>query len=814
MSHQLATPDHPPSWERDLASEFQSHSPEFPSPHNLFRSPPPTWLAIALDLPPILYTAPEGVQLFSPSWLDLLPSAEQRSHHYDRTIAMHSFQASFLPYDRKFLPTHHLLFHTYIAPAISAPSAAIPRWPDYYPFLLLAEITSYAPPLHLPPYIDVFGPPVSHPHPIAPRSTPLSCHPLSCDWTIHATLFAAPPPSDPSILIHTIDKWLRTAPTGILLLPLSPLTLPHLTALRALPSFTFSIESADDSHTALYFRIPVPDHTYPFPPLSVYPPWPDSRPPLTPSPLNWQYWTSFTRSLHDDEFIHTVTSAFSVGRTIHYHGPRTPIAKPNWPIPDHLHSHVTKQIDADCSDTILIPVPTPLPSAHPIISPMSVKVKRINNKPRTVTDPTATHINEHIDKTYMFSNTTDHARNGIRILGQNTLLLKTDIKSAYNTNLIAPSDLHLHYTSWKDRTFCKRTHQWGFSSAGFTWADTAFCFAHILTTLLSLFLYYFVDDFLILIPPTAEGLPDYATAYRTASNIARIARLLGITLAKWELGTNIVFLGVLFNTVTMRLSLPLPRLSLIHTDLTTILKAKKSITLHHLESVLGSVEWLARVCRSARPLTQGIILALSQRAHSDSRSHRFIFLRVSRALKLATQRIAFLVERLLAGELHRFSLCDIFSRAPYHLWSDASIAAGAIVLREFGFARFTWPPALLSLLQRDIASLEALALAIAVCTLYTQPSFDPSRHLIIGLDSESVILAAIRGRSATHHISLTLDYIIYNLNIDATYIHIDSHANPADPPSRFPITQILFGTGVSLRAITPIWPAWIGSSLS
>jgi hypothetical protein len=504
-----------------------------------------------------------------------------------------------------------------------------------------------------------------------------------------------------------------------------------------------------------------------------------------------------------------VTSAFSVGRTIHYDGPRAPLSKPNWPIPEHLHEHVTKQLDTDCKDTILIPVPSPLPTAHPIISPMSVKVKRINNKPRTVTDPTATHINEHIDKTTMFSNTTEHARTGIRILGQNTILLKTDIKSAYNTNLIAPSDLHLHYTRWKERTFCKRTHQWGFSSAGFTWSDTAFAFAHILTTLLTLYLYYFVDDFLILIPPTPLGLPDYDAAYRTASNIARIAKLLGLTLAKWEMGLSVVFLGVLFDTRTMLCTLPSPRLQLISTDLMAILDAPRSITLQHLESVLGSVQWLSRVCNSARPLTQGLITALSQRTLASSTQHRRAFLRVSHALRDTARRLLYLVHRLLQGDHLRFSLCYLVARAPYHVWSDASLTAGAIVLRELGFARFAWPAHFLAL---PIASLEALALAIALCTLTSHPTYDPSRPVIIGLDSETVVLAAIKGRSATPIIHQTLDYIIYQLNIDATYIHIDSHANPADPPSRYPITQIHFSRGASLHGLIPCWPIWMQSS--
>ena len=210
--------------------------------------------------------------------------------------------------------------------------------------------------------------------------------------------------------------------------------------------------------------------------------------------------------------------------------------------------------------------------------------------------------------------------------------------------------------------------------------------------------------------------------------------------------------------------------------------------------------WFGHVCRAARTLAQGINELISSRLNQtgDWRS----FVRVSNALRDALTRIISVAEAVANGARNHMLSLSIASARPYTLWSDASEQGGGFILLQFGFAGWFWPAHLQGI---GIPTLEALALLVAIQTLEAQPSFDPSRPIEIGIDSESVLFAALRGRSTSHIIHSLLTYIYVTLNIEPTFFHINSAANPADPPSRPHIYNIyqIHLAGKILRRMTP-----------
>jgi hypothetical protein len=106
-------------------------------------------------------------------------------------------------------------------------------------------------------------------------------------------------------------------------------------------------------------------------------------------------------------------------------------------------------------------------------------------------------------------------------------------------------------------------------------------------------------------------------------------------------------------------------------------------------------------------------------------------------------------------------------------------------------------------------SLEGLACAVTVTALVRSPGFDRSQGIVIGIDSESFIFAALRGRSNSIILHRCLSSIFDQCSL-VRFRHIDSDANPADFPSRFIPSSSQALTmpptcGLTTPALTALW---------
>ena len=126
---------------------------------------------------------------------------------------------------------------------------------------------------------------------------------------------------------------------------------------------------------------------------------------------------------------------------------------------------------------------------------------------------------------------------------------------------------------------------------------------------------HYLDDFLFFGAPLAE---EAAAALET---VVRILRSLGIPIATHKTEcptTSLIFLGILVDTCTFELRLPVTRLQIKLDTWTT----RKHCQKHELESLLGHLSHAATVVRHSRTFLRQLFTLLS-RAH---RSRHFIHL--------------------------------------------------------------------------------------------------------------------------------------------------------------------------------------------
>ena len=205
----------------------------------------------------------------------------------------------------------------------------------------------------------------------------------------------------------------------------------------------------------------------------------------------------------------------------------------------------------------------------------------------------------------------------IRHLGQDTQLIKLDIKDAYRIIHTHPDDFPLLGIKWRGQTYIHQALPFGLRSAPKIFNAVADFIAWVLASRGIPHQLHYLDDFLFFATPhSPQGHHIYTSVIDTLN-------YLGIPVAvnKTEGPTTLLtFLGILIDTHKSELRLPHDKLS----NLNSLLQewtGKRSCTRKELESLLGHLSHAATVTPQGRTYLRSLF-SLLPRAHTPHHNLR------------------------------------------------------------------------------------------------------------------------------------------------------------------------------------------------
>ena len=146
----------------------------------------------------------------------------------------------------------------------------------------------------------------------------------------------------------------------------------------------------------------------------------------------------------------------------------------------------------------------------------------------------------------------------VRSLGQDTQLIKLDLKNAYRMVPTHPADYTLLGIKWRGKTYIDRALPFGLRSSPKIFNALADFIAWVLTSRGIPYHLHYLDDFLFLANPhSSQGSEIMTTALQTL-------HYLGIPVAEQKTEgptTSLTFLGILIDSHKFELRLPLDKLA-------------------------------------------------------------------------------------------------------------------------------------------------------------------------------------------------------------------------------------------------------------
>ena len=209
-------------------------------------------------------------------------------------------------------------------------------------------------------------------------------------------------------------------------------------------------------------------------------------------------------------------------------------------------------------------------------------------------------------------------RHACKLIKPNDYLCKVDLKNAYRSVRIHESNFKLTGLHWQFEGDSEYTYfydtklPFGASKSPSIFQRLSSAVCRIMK-LFNVVVISYLDDFLIIDD-------SYENCQNSLQQLLNILRLLGFHINYGKIvgpSQQLVFLGVLINTVDMTLSLPEDKLSefssLIHT-----FGNKRRATKRQLESLIGSLNWASQVIQGGRPFLRRMIdLKNTLVSHSD-----------------------------------------------------------------------------------------------------------------------------------------------------------------------------------------------------
>ena len=197
----------------------------------------------------------------------------------------------------------------------------------------------------------------------------------------------------------------------------------------------------------------------------------------------------------------------------------------------------------------------------------------------------------------------DMAIKYVKAIGAGCLMSKIDIESAYRCIPVRPEDWPLLGFQWNGQHYFDIVMQFGLTSATaiFEWYSSA---AHYIAeqTCAIKHMVHYVDDFMLM-------NKTMSAAKLALDSIIKLFAELGIPIAMNKLegpSTSMVFLGILFDSVTMTIRLDDEKLSSIHEEL-KLWSERKTASREELQSLIGVLSFAAKVVATGRTFLRRMI---------------------------------------------------------------------------------------------------------------------------------------------------------------------------------------------------------------
>ena len=271
--------------------------------------------------------------------------------------------------------------------------------------------------------------------------------------------------------------------------------------------------------------------------------------------------------------------------------------------PDQVILKLNKELQ---SGRLAGPFSTP-PLKDFVVSPIGLMPKKEPGQFRLIHDLSSPHgssINDGIPKEFstVQYQTVAQAIEAIVMAGPSSYLAKSDIKSAFRLIPLHPSQYHMFGITWQGQFYFDKCLPMGCSSScrifeAFSSALHAIIQARIPNTMVI----HVLDDFLFISPSQQD-------CFIALNHFKHICHLIGVPLAPEKTigpSQSLPFLGINLDTVKMEASLPQDKIDQMLQDTNFILSAK-SVTLKHLQSINGLLNFACQVLAPARAFLRSL----------------------------------------------------------------------------------------------------------------------------------------------------------------------------------------------------------------
>jgi hypothetical protein len=321
------------------------------------------------------------------------------------------------------------------------------------------------------------------------------------------------------------------------------------------------------------------------------------------TPLNALAWAQCLASANypNAKAAAVLVLAIRRGMRISYHGPRIGhIIGRNLPSAIENAEAVDADIEKECKKHRRHGPHDSPPFPFYRANPLGIVFKKGGAKPRLIHNLSwprfGDSVNRHITQFEIKLDAFDRAVTMLTLLGKNTYMAKLDIEAAYRCVPIAPTDWPLMGFKWRNGYYFDSVMQFGTASATaiFEWFSSAAELMAVKILLIQHIVHY-IDDFMLL--ATTESQCE-----RQLDALLKLFELLGLPVAphKIERASQVMsLLGVLFNSVTMTISLSQDRVQSILSLLRTW-NGRTTASRNELQSLIGTLSFAAKVVPMSR----------------------------------------------------------------------------------------------------------------------------------------------------------------------------------------------------------------------
>ena len=419
----------------------------------------------------------------------------------------------------------------------------------------------------------------------------------------------------------------------------------------------------------------------------------------------------------------------------------------------------------------------PFPSNH--ISPLGAEPKP-DGSIRLLMDLSQPHgksINEHISKVQFPTKYVpfDLATDIVHHMGPRCLLSKIDIQHAYRLLPVRPQDWPLLVYFWKGKYYVDLKLPFGSRSSSSIFTRFADLVAWILTTTYKLVVIHYSDDYLLF------SIPDLLQARNDLSSFLSVLEYLNIPVASDKLlgpTTNLVYLGITIDTVSMTISIPPEK---TREMLATLPKwcSRRTCTKADLLSIIGKLNFFAIVIRSGRLFVRRLI----DLSTTVTRKHHHITLNKDTKADF----------HWWCEFLPKWNHCSIIPSPlriksdDLQLFTDAAKTVGLGAIYGEHWIQALWPPSMSGL---DINYKELFAILTATYTWGHQWS---GKRIVFITDNEPITQIWKSGSSPNPPLMFLIRKLFFfaaSHQFSISFKHILGHHNPiADALSRFQVAR-------------------------